>query len=146
MENLPEAKSASTPSLPERGEHREWIGGRAITLLSHYWRDDDPTELTAAIGQDWADVLEDIPQEYIQRACLRYQRENPRRKPTPGAIYELARAAMPDPRIARLPPVAPMSKEDEEAYRASVARDKINPERKAQAEAIMARFKTGNRE
>ncbi len=84
-------------SLRERGEHRDWIGGRALTLLSHYWRDDDPVELTAAIGQDWADVLEGIPREYIQRACLRYQREEPRRKPTPGAIYQMARDAMPKP-------------------------------------------------
>lgn len=78
-------------------DHREWIGGRALTLLSHYWRDDDPVELTAAIGADWADVLEGIPQEFIQRACIQYQRDEPRKKPTPGAVYQIARSLMPKP-------------------------------------------------
>lgn len=78
-----------------RADHREWIGGRAFTLLSHYWRDDDPAELTAAIGADWADVLEDLDQEDIQRACLQYQREEPRKKPTAGAIRALALSMRP---------------------------------------------------
>ena len=101
MENLPRQQRAYLPSSQERAAHREWIGGRALTLLSHYWRDDDPVELTAAIGKDWADVLEGIPAEYVQRACIQYQRDEPRRKPTPGAIYQLARAAMPKPEIVR---------------------------------------------
>lgn len=97
MPNLQSKATESTHLSVERAEHREWIGGRAITLLSHYWRDDDPVELTAAIGRDWADVLEGLPQEYIQRACISYQRREPRRKPTPGAIYELAQSCMPKP-------------------------------------------------
>jgi len=68
-----------------------------MTLLSHYWRDDDPVELTAAIGRDWADVLEGLPQEYIQRAAIRFQQQNGKRKPTPSAIYEIARDLMPAP-------------------------------------------------
>ena len=79
--------------------HREWIGGRALTLLSHYWREDDPVELTAAIGKDWADVLEGIGQEFVDRACIQYLREEPRRKPTPGEVYSRAIAAMPRPAI-----------------------------------------------
>lgn len=74
-----------------------------MTLLSHYWRDDDPVELTSAIGADWADVLEGIPQEYIQRASIQYQRQEPRRKPTPGAIYDMARRMMPKPKPAPEP-------------------------------------------
>lgn len=89
--------------MPERAAHREWIGGRAVTLLSHYWRDDDPVELTAAIGQDWADVLEGLPRDAIQKACIQYQRDEPRRKPTPGAIYAIAKAFLPKPRIVSQP-------------------------------------------
>jgi hypothetical protein len=100
--DLTKAKTASTPSFQEREAHREWIGGRAITLLSHYWRDDDPVELTAAIGRDWADVLEGIPQELIQKACIAYQRKEPRKKPTPGAIYQMARELTPRPKQARV--------------------------------------------
>lgn len=97
MSNLPSQAKSSAPSLQERSEHRTWIKGRAATLLSHYWREDDDPALLAAMGKDWADVLEGIPQEYIQRACIQYQRDEPRRKPTPGAVYQIARALMPKP-------------------------------------------------
>jgi hypothetical protein len=132
MNELPKAPNGSAPSLAERNEHRIWIKGRAATLLSHYWREDDDPALLAAIGKDWADVLEGIPQEYIQRACIQYQRDEPRRKPTPGALYEIARAMMPKP--------APVERRrmtaDEVAdYQERIGR--VNPERKAQAEAIL---------
>ena len=90
-----------------RTEHRQWIGGRIATLLNHYWRDDDPTPMTAALGADWADVLEGIPRQYIQGACLRYQRKEARRKPTPGAIYQMARDAMPRPQLVRADSAVP---------------------------------------
>jgi hypothetical protein len=54
--------------------------------------------LTAAIGKDWADVLEGLPQHAIQAACLRYMRTETRR-PTPAVIYKLAREEMPAPRV-----------------------------------------------
>ena len=76
--------------------HREWIGGRILTALSHYWREDDPVELTAAIGADWADVLEGIPQEFIQKACIQWIRGESR-KPKPAEIYRLAQSMMPRP-------------------------------------------------
>lgn len=86
-----------------RTEHRTWIGGRAVTLLNHYWRDDDPAEMSAALGKDWADVLEGLPQDAIAKACIQYQRDEPRRKPTPGAIYAIARGMMPRPKIVHQP-------------------------------------------
>lgn len=119
--------------MPGRAEHRDWIGGRAVTLLSHYWRDDDPVELTAAIGQDWADVLEGLPREAIQSACIAYQRVEPRRKPTPGAIYQLAKESLPKPTAV---PMRKTTREEDAAYMARVG--KIDPVRKAQAEKILA--------
>lgn len=108
MSNLPiNQKSEWTPSseaLEARKAHRIWIGGRAITLLSHYWRDDDDEALTEAMGQDWADVLEGIPRQYIQRACIKYQQQEPRKKPTPGAIYQLASEMTPRPQFVRPAP------------------------------------------
>lgn len=124
------------PSLPERAVHREWIGGRAITLLSHYWRDDDPVELTAAIGQDWADVLEGLPRDVIQMACIKYQRQESRRKPTPGAIYQIASELMPRPSLVSS--LRKMTREEEAEYLERVRRDNVVPERKAKAEAILA--------
>ena len=71
-----------------------------MTLLGHYFRPDDPVESTAAIGRDWANVLEALPQEYIERACVAYLRAKPRKKPTPGDIYQRARALIPPQRVA----------------------------------------------
>lgn len=115
--------------------HREWIGGRALTLLSHYWRDDDPVELTAAIGADWAGVLEGLPQQYIQAACIQYQREEPRRKPTPGAIYQIARALMPRPQVVETKRKA--TPEEDAEYMARSGRGHVNETRRAEAEAIL---------
>ena len=73
-----------------------------LTLLSHYWRDDDPVELTAAIGKDWADVLEGLPQDAITKARLHYLRtEN--RKPKPSDIYRRALSFIPKPKIVPKP-------------------------------------------
>lgn len=121
----------------DRRAHREWIGGRVLTLLSHYWREDDDEMLTEAIAADWADVLEGLPQHIIQRACVQYQRDEPRRKPTPGAVYQLAVSMM--PKRAPTSTARPMTAEERKAHeeRRSKARE-INPERKAQAERIMA--------
>ena len=92
-----------------------------MTLLSHYWRDDDEDALTAAIAADWADVLEGLPQEAIRKACIQYQREEPRRKPTPGAIYALAREAMPRPALVRQPQPESERREPTAEERARVA-------------------------
>lgn len=94
-----QANVASNLSSQQRRSNRQWILGRIATLLSHYWRDDDPSELTEAIARDWADILEGVPQAAIASACMKYLREEPRRKPTPGAIYKMARDAMPRPRV-----------------------------------------------
>ena len=100
MENLPD-KAASAHSLRAHQAHREWIAGRIATLLSHYWRDDDPIELLTAMAADWVEVMAGMPQQAVQQACVQYLRNEPRRRPTPGAILELARMAMPAPVIVR---------------------------------------------
>ena len=94
-----------------RADHRTWIGGRALTLLNHYWRDDDPAEMSGALGKDWSDVLEGLPQDPIQKACIKYQRDEPRRKPTPGAIYQIAREMIPRPSVVPSEPMPEPAKE-----------------------------------
>jgi len=104
MANLPEASVGSAHSLRARQSHRQWILGRIATLLGHYWREDDPSELNEAMGRDWADILEGMPQDAIAKACTAYLREEPRRKPTPGAVYALARNYIPRPVIVSRAP------------------------------------------
>jgi hypothetical protein len=135
MNELQKVPQGSTHLSTERTDHRIWIKGRATTILSHYWREDDDPALLAAIGKDWADVLEGIPAEFIQRACVQYQRTEPRRRPTPGAIYEIARAMMPAPKP--IEQRRTFTAQEQADYDDSVARDNINPERKAAAEAIL---------
>ena len=100
---LTEVKKGSGPSLQERLSRREWILGRIATLLSHYWREDDPSELTEAIARDWADILEGLPPDAIQAACLKHMRTS-QRKPTPAGIYQMSIEAMPRPQIVRSAP------------------------------------------
>ena len=100
---IQEANGSFGPSLQERQSRREWILGRIATLLGHYWREDDPSELNEAMGRDWADILEGLPQDAISRACMAYLRNEPRRKPSPGAIYALAREMMPRPTVVPKP-------------------------------------------
>lgn len=84
--------------------------GRILTLLGHYWREDDPSEMNEAMGRDWADILEGMPQDAIGKACMAYLRSEPRRKPTPGAIYALAREYLPPLVVAGYKPYAPAEK------------------------------------
>ena len=112
-----------------------------MTLLGHYWRDDDPVKLTAAIGADWAEVLEGIPQEYIHRACIQYQRNEPRRKPTPGAIYKLAISMMPKPKPAPKQITAPRRRVTAEQVRAIMAEYR-NPDDGEAAHAEAAKNQT----
>lgn len=53
------------------------------------------------MASDWVEVLAGMPQPAVQQACIQYLRNEPRRKPTPGAILEMARIAMPAPAIVR---------------------------------------------
>lgn len=99
--------------------------------------------MTAAIGKDWADVLEGLPENIIQAACIQYQRDEPRRKPTPGAIYQIARALMPKPQV-----VATSRKttpEEDAEYMSRAGRGHINEQRKAEAEAILSNAGYANR-
>jgi len=51
-----------------------------------------------------------MPQRAIQTACLQYLRDEPRRKPTPGAILALARSAAPPPQRLVVAYAAPPQK------------------------------------
>jgi hypothetical protein len=60
-----------------------------------------------------------MPQRAIQNACVQYLRDEPRRKPTPGAILELTRAAAPPPRLIVSHQPAPPKPERISAERAN---------------------------
>lgn len=68
--------------------------------------------LVTGIAADWVEVLGGMPQAAIHQACVQYLRNEPRRRPTPGAILELARIAVPPPAIVRHPDPMPPQKRD----------------------------------
>lgn len=72
------------PSSPE------WIAGRIGTLLDHYFQPNDPSQVTKAQMMDWIKVLRGLPQQAISASCDGYLRDQPRRRPTPGEIYNRA--------------------------------------------------------
>ena len=80
------------------------------------------------MGRDWAKVLQSLPQDAVEEACIRYLRAHPKRsdKPTPGAIYVEA--------IKLVPRVTPTSKPD-----ASMEARKAEPKlSKEETDAILA--------
>lgn len=85
-------------------EHRVWIGGRIATLMGHYWRETDSAELRQAMAKDWADVLDGLPKEAIRKGCLAFQRTEAKRRPTPAAIFQLAKDFVPRAAVVYCPP------------------------------------------
>jgi len=86
--------------------------GRVVTLLSHYFQPDTDPAVVRAIAEDWWDVLAPYPEAAVAQACKDYLRDEPKVRPTPGAIRSLAIKAMAaDPRLA--PPALPKPPEPE---------------------------------
>lgn len=124
-----------------------WIGGRAHTLLGHYWTRDDPEDVRDALIADWIEILSDppLPQEAIEHAAKMYLRNQPRKRPTPGEIRAMAetwvyarlkaqRASLPPPPEPERPPrVTP--EQIEQIYR-----EKVWDPRKRLAETIIKRM------
>ena len=76
----------------QSGQHASWIAGRVMVLLSHYFQPDNPVEVQQAALKDWVAALAPYPQHVIERACERYLRNQPRRRPTPGDIRAICEA------------------------------------------------------
>lgn len=69
----------------------EWIAGRIETLLSHYFQPNQPENVTEAAMTDWIRLLHGMPRHAISTACDGYIRDQPRRRPSPGDIFNRAR-------------------------------------------------------
>lgn len=73
---------------------RKWISGRVATLLSHYFVSSVPSDVMAAMAEDWINELKTLPPWAIQKACRWWMsNDNPerRKKPLPGDIAAQAR-------------------------------------------------------
>lgn len=50
--------------------------------------------MTAAAATDWLDLLGNLPKFAIEHACRQYLKNQPTRRPTPGAIRNMALSEM----------------------------------------------------
>ena len=109
MTDLPASTAhPSSPASPGRPDvsDEQWVKAIVGTALSTYYRpDDDPATLRAQ-GELYWQTLRGLPREAIRHAVVSYCRDNDRRKPTPGDLYNRATASLPSP---RLEPYAPPS-------------------------------------
>ena len=84
---------------------RKWIAGRVLTLLSQYFAPNMDENISAAIADDWCEMLAGYPAWAIANACRWWMgRENPHkhRRPLPGDIQERAWAEMERIRAAKI--------------------------------------------
>jgi hypothetical protein len=79
------------PQLPTR----EWLTGRVMVLLSHFYTPDTDPAIVRAQAADWWDVLRDVPQSAIEAGCREFLRNGPPRRPTPGEVRSMALAVLP---------------------------------------------------
>jgi len=94
--------------------------------------------------EGWMDVLENCSHSEIREAWRDYQKNGARTqsgklyKPDAGALYRIIKERRPRLTVAPTPMRKTTPKEDAE-YRERMGRDRINQERKEQAEEILMR-------
>jgi hypothetical protein len=90
----PTPQIAKSLSPQERIAHRETIASEVKTVLSAYFQPHEDERIKAAQLAWWCDELEDWTQEQVVWGLRKWNRDNPRLRPTPGdivAILKLAR-------------------------------------------------------
>ena len=116
----------------------DWLAGAVLTLLNHYWREEDDPAVLEAMLRDRIAVLRGLPQSALEHARITYMRDQPRRRPTPGDLYARAVAALPkapcQPEHLALPAPDPDRQPvDPDAAAAILARAGFTPDRFASA-------------
>jgi hypothetical protein len=93
------ALPAPTPqigkSLSPQGlaDHRAKIAFEVKTVLSAYFQPHEAEEIKAAQLAWWCDELQDWTQEQVLWALRKWNRDNPRARPTPGDILAICKEA-----------------------------------------------------
>jgi hypothetical protein len=132
-------------SPQQQEEHRVKIGVRAQAILGQFWRDDSTPDAVQALElEGWMDVLENCSHSEIRKAWSTYQRTGPRTqsgklyKPDAGALYQIIARSRPKPKAVE---ARPMTADERKAFEQQHRQArKIDPERAAQAQAILDEF------
>lgn len=84
---------------------RKWIAGRVLTLLSQYFAPNMDEKISAAIADDWCEMLAEYPAWSIANACrwwMGRENQHKHRRPLPGDIQERAWVEMERIRAAKI--------------------------------------------
>lgn len=84
------SKSLSPEAL---GEHRQRIASEIKIVLSAYFQPHEDERIKAGQVAWWCDELEDWTIEQVVWALRKWNRDNPRLRPTPGDIVAICKAA-----------------------------------------------------
>lgn len=122
----PTPQIAKSLSPQELHAHRAMIASEVRTVLSAYFQPHEAEEIKAMQLAWWCDELQDWTQEQVVWALRKWNRDNPRLRPTPGDVLHVlkdargrkiaAKAVRPDAQ----PQSSPIT-EEERAHRARVA-------------------------
>ena len=118
MTNLPSAATLPTPtpqiakslSQHELQEHRGRIAFDVRVMLSAYYEPNESDEVKAGLLAWFCDELQDWTHEQVVWVLRSWNRDNPRRRPTPGDLVALLKRARGE-RVAR--DMAALHKPDE---------------------------------
>ena len=118
----PTPQVARSLSPQQLDAHRETIASEVKTVLSAYFQPHEDERIKAAQLAWWCDELEDWTHEQVVWGLRKWNRDNPRARPTPGDIVAILKQA-------RGKKIASQMKEQENRPE---PREKLSPERAAE--------------
>ena len=89
----PTPQHAKLLSPQERIDHRGKIASEVKVVLSAYFQPHEDERIKAAQLAWWCDELEDWTQEQVVWALRKWNRDNPRIRPTPGDVVAICKDA-----------------------------------------------------
>lgn len=103
----PTPKIAASLSPQELHDHRQAIASEVRTVLSAYFQPHEAEEVRAAQLAWWCDELQDWTREQVVWALRKWNRDNPRIRPTPGDIVAICKKARGQKMAASMPKQEP---------------------------------------
>lgn len=130
----PTPQVAKSLSQQELSEHRQSIAFDVRTVLSAYFQPHEAEEIKAAQLAWWCDELQDWTKEQVVYSLRKWNRDNPRLRPTPGDIVAILKEARGRKEAQRMKRQEPEPQRDETP---------LTPEQRAVLDATLARFAKG---
>ena len=90
--------------------------------MHSYWQASPPDQVKAGVLADWCDALEDWTQEQIVWGLRKWRNDNPNKRPNPGHILMLMKAARGRKIAAQLPKQQPEQQPEPNRERISADR------------------------